>query len=534
MVSAGGYGAVLFDRDGTLIEDVPYLGDPAAVRPMPHAVATVTRARGYGLKVGVVTNQSGVGRGLVDAAQLAAVRRRVEQFFGPFDTWQTCPHTDADECQCRKPRPGLVFAAAAELGVALDRCVVVGDIGADIIAAQTAGAAAVLVPTDQTRAAEVAAAPVVAADLAQALDWIRSGHLTEAAPITVADGAPLPAPAPQESEHVLAVRPDSAGDVLVTGPAIRAIAARAARVTLWCGSRGRAAAELLPGIDELFEAAVPWLDPRPTPVNAPDVEALTGRLRDVDAQRAVIFTSFHQSALPTALVLRLAGIDHVSAISTDYPGSLLTVRHQVDEDLPEPTRALSLAQAAGYPAPPCDDGRLRVRGPLPDVSARVGRGSYVVLHPGSNVPARACPPQRCAEFVADLRAAGWRVLVTGGRAETALTAYVAGQEGEDLGGRLTFAELAAVLAGADCLVVGNTGPAHLAAAVGTPVVSLFAPTVPFARWGPHGVPVVRLGDAMAPCRDTRATICPVPGHPCLSTVTATDVVAAVEKLTCES
>jgi ADP-heptose:LPS heptosyltransferase len=115
-----------------------------------------------------------------------------------------------------------------------------------------------------------------------------------------------------------------------------------------------------------------------------------------------------------------------------------------------------------------------------------------------------------------------------------LAAFVAGQHGTDLSGRLSLAELAAVLAGAESVVVGNTGPAHLAAAVGTPVVSLFAPTVPYERWGPYGVPVVRLGEPSAPCRDTRATLCPVPGHPCLSGVTGTDVVAAVEKLTCES
>jgi len=80
------------------------------------------------------------------------------------------------------------------------------------------------------------------------------------------------------------------------------------------------------------------------------------------------------------------------------------------------------------------------------------------------------------------------------------------------------------------VVVGNTGPAHLAAAVGTPVVSLFAPVVPAARWAPYGVPSVLLGDQDAPCRDSRAKLCPVPGHPCLDSVTAEDVVAAVDKL----
>ena len=80
------------------------------------------------------------------------------------------------------------------------------------------------------------------------------------------------------------------------------------------------------------------------------------------------------------------------------------------------------------------------------------------------------------------------------------------------------------------VVVGNTGPAHLAAAVGTPVVSLFSPVVPAARWAPYGVPTVVLGDQSAACRGTRARECPVPGHPCLTSVTAQDGVAAVEEL----
>ncbi|CAA9223018.1 MAG: Putative transferase, partial [uncultured Corynebacteriales bacterium] len=116
-------------------------------------------------------------------------------------------------------------------------------------------------------------------------------------------------------------------------------------------------------------------------------------------------------------------------------------------------------------------------------------------------------------------------------AETGLTAAVAGPSGAaDLGGRTSLAELAGVLAGAGAVVVGNTGPAHLAAAVGTPVVSLFAPVVPAERWAPYGVPTVLLGDQDAPCRASRARECPVPGHPCLDGVTVEDVVAAVDKL----
>ena len=114
--------------------------------------------------------------------------------------------------------------------------------------------------------------------------------------------------------------------------------------------------------------------------------------------------------------------------------------------------------------------------------------------------------------------------------ECPLTRAVAGGISRDLGGRTTLSELADVLDRSDAVVVANTGPAHLAAAVGTRVVSLFAPTVPAARWAPYGVPLELLGDQQAPCRGTRATRCPVPGHPCLSTVRPDDVLAALDRL----
>lgn len=522
-MSARRFDAVLFDRDGTLVEDVPYNGDPAAVRPVAGARATLDRLRANGVRVGVVTNQSGLARGLFTEVQMHAVRARIETLLGPFEAWQFCPHAEEDGCACRKPRPGLVLAAAAQLGVDPARCVVVGDIGADVGAAQAAGAASVLVPTPVTRAAEIAAAPVVAPDLAAAADWILSGT-----PAPQPDQEPVSA---AQGGHVLAVRADSVGDVLLTGPAIRAIAAGAAKVSLLCGPRGRAAADLLPGVDELVEWTVPWIDPQPPPVTAAEVEPMIKQLREAQYDQAVIFTSFHQSPLPTALLLRLAGVGHVTAISVDYPGSLLDVRVREDADVPEAERALRLAEAAGFALPPGDDGHLRVRRPLPDVTGLVGDGSYVVVHPGASVPARACPPQLCAAYVTALSRAGWRVLVTGAPDETALTAYVAGDDGVDLGGRTPLPALAAVLAGARCVVVANTGPAHLAAAVGTPVVSLYAPTVPYERWAPYGVPVVRLGDADAACRDTRATLCPLPGHPCLSHVEPAHVLSAVKELT---
>jgi ADP-heptose:LPS heptosyltransferase len=118
--------------------------------------------------------------------------------------------------------------------------------------------------------------------------------------------------------------------------------------------------------------------------------------------------------------------------------------------------------------------------------------------------------------------------VTGGPDERRLAAQVAGDTAT-IAGPADLADLARLLAAASCVVVGNTGPAHLAAAVGTPVVSLFAPTVPYLRWGPYRVPAARLGEAGAACRDTRATVCPVAGHPCLSTIEPDEVVAAVAR-----
>jgi len=169
------FDAAFFDRDGTLVRDVPYNAAPAAVEPMPGARAALDRLRAAGLRLGVVTNQSGIGAGLLTYAQVAAVNERVEALLGPFDTWQVCPHDDSAGCACRKPRPGLVLAAAAAVAAPPSRCVVVGDIGRDVAAGLAAGAAAVLVPTPVTLPKEVRAAPVVAADLAGAVDWILDG-----------------------------------------------------------------------------------------------------------------------------------------------------------------------------------------------------------------------------------------------------------------------------------------------------------------------------------------------------------------------
>jgi histidinol-phosphate phosphatase family protein len=164
--------AVLLDRDGTLVVDVPYNGDPGRVRPMPGARAALDRLRSAGVRLAVVSNQSGIARGLVTEAEVDAVNRRVEELLGPLGPWLVCPHDPDDGCPCRKPAPGLVLEAAAQLGIDPGRCAVVGDIGADVEAARAAGARGVLVPTPRTRREEVAAAPERASDLGEAVELL--------------------------------------------------------------------------------------------------------------------------------------------------------------------------------------------------------------------------------------------------------------------------------------------------------------------------------------------------------------------------
>jgi len=127
--------AVLLDRDGTLVVDVPYNGDPDEVLPLPGVADALARLRRAGVQTPLVSNQSGVARGLLSRAQVDAVNARLAELVGPLGPVFVCEHGPSDGCDCRKPRP-------------------------------------VLVPTAATRPEEVAAAPEVAADLGAAVDLL--------------------------------------------------------------------------------------------------------------------------------------------------------------------------------------------------------------------------------------------------------------------------------------------------------------------------------------------------------------------------
>jgi heptosyltransferase-3 len=356
------------------------------------------------------------------------------------------------------------------------------------------------------------------------------------------------ADSPVARRRVLAVRQDSDGDVLLAGPALRQLRADGdvGAVHLLVTPAGAEAAHLLPGVDEVIVAEAPWADAACSVPHAQALDDLLGHVRRGRYDEVVVLTSYHQSALPMALLAKWAGVPRVVADSESAAGSLLDVRHRRMPDGDDPgfggvhevEAMCALMEAAGHPS--TGDTRLRVEHPplpaelvleLEPHDLAVSDRPYVVVHPTASVPTRALGVDRAAEHAQALAADGWRVVVTGGPEEQEVGVAVTPLGGVDLTGRTSLAELAGVLAGASAVVVGNTGPAHLAAAVGTPVVSVFAPVVPVERWRPWGVPAVVLGDQLAACALTRARQCPVPGHPCTSWVSGRDVVAAVRRLT---
>lgn len=143
--------AVFLDRDGTVVEDPGYLGDPARVRLIPGAADAIARLNRAGRMVVLVTNQSGIGRGLYGEEDFRAVQRRIEELLArdgaKLDAVYHCPHSPdtSPACECRKPAPGLFLRAAEEHGIDLTRSVFVGDRVRDIAPAAQWGARGIMV-----------------------------------------------------------------------------------------------------------------------------------------------------------------------------------------------------------------------------------------------------------------------------------------------------------------------------------------------------------------------------------------------------
>lgn len=348
------------------------------------------------------------------------------------------------------------------------------------------------------------------------------------------------------SERVLAVRLDNLGDVLVTSPAIHAIrdSLPNASLTLLASPVGAQAGRLNPDLHGIIVYEAPWMDPwHRLPQDLERERRVLEALRAEHFDAAVIFSSFRQSPLPAAYLCYLAGIPLRLAASIDGPGSLLTTRHHHPEHMMhEVERGLDLVSAVGFTTERDDlvlqvpdDARAEVRAMLPEIRAQArSDGSLVVVHPGCSMPARTYSWERYAE-VCDLlvERLGATVVLTGADSERELVARIrerARVEVIDLAGALSFPVVCGLIEAADVVVTNNTGPMHIAAAVKTPVVALFALTNPPEQWGPWRVPHRQLFHEV-PCRLCYQRICPFE-HECLA-VSPEEVLAAVLDLMSE-
>lgn len=176
-------GVVYLDRDGTLNFDPGYLNEPDQLRLLPGVGQAVARLNRAGFKTIVLSNQSGLARGLITLEQLDAIHQRLRELLAEdgarLDGIFICPHHPEDACSCRKPAPGLVMRARQELGLASDHTVVIGDKASDVGLARNIGATAVFVSSghhpeeEQARMADQGLAPdFMARDLAGAVKWI--------------------------------------------------------------------------------------------------------------------------------------------------------------------------------------------------------------------------------------------------------------------------------------------------------------------------------------------------------------------------
>lgn len=350
----------------------------------------------------------------------------------------------------------------------------------------------------------------------------------------------------RDARRILAVRLDNLGDVLVTTPALHAIkqSAPRARLALLASPVGAQVGALDPDVDEVIVYTAPWMDPwGRLPQDSRREQAMIETLRAGAFDGAIIFTSYHQSALPAAYLCYLADIPLRAAASIDGPGSLLTTRHKHPERLMhEVERGLDLVGALGM-ATDSLDLRLRVpdaaRATAQALLARLGAEPsrpLIVVHPGCSMPARTYPWELYAQVCALLaERLGAVTLLTGAADERPLVRRIhaslpgrARQAVYPLAGALSFAELCALIEMADVTITNNTGPMHIAAATHTPVVALFALTNPPEQWGPWRV-ASRVLNHDVTCRICYQRVCPY-GHECLRLVTPAMVAEAATEL----
>lgn len=345
-----------------------------------------------------------------------------------------------------------------------------------------------------------------------------------------------------DARHILCIRLDALGDVVMTGPALRALRAGHPQrhITLLTSPQGAAVARLMPEIDRVIEYAAPWMKATPTRHDTRHERHVMGQLRAQRYDAAVIFTVCTQSPLPAALLTYLAGIPRRLAHCRENPYQLLThwlIDREAEHGGHEVQRQLDLVAAVGAR---CTDQRLAVRVPITAVrrvqqrlvqSGSTSADARVVVHPGASAPARRYPAEHFATAARLLHErTGCTIIFTGSAAERELIETIRtalGAPSISLAGELDVAELAATIALCDVLVVNNTGPAHIAAALGTPVVDLYAQTnLQHTPWQVES----RVLFHDVPCRGCLKSICPQGHHDCLRRLAPERVAAAAAEL----
>jgi heptosyltransferase III len=366
--------------------------------------------------------------------------------------------------------------------------------------------------------------------------FARRGSALRAALVRAA-GRPRPDPSaqpPQLPSHprVLAIRPDHVGDILFTGPALtELVAASGAAVTLLVGPWGAAAARLLPGKHTVTTLPFPWFDRRPKlPPGAAFLRLFTAArqlrgqfdaaitYRDDDWWGALLARA---AGIPVRIgfagELNLAGLTHALPFRTGHVAaagvalSLATVGRRLLDVTPHdyPLRVTTSPAAAAT-----------ARGLLMATGLN-GARRLIVVHPGSGSPVKRWAPDRWGELLRT-RPTDVAVAVSGSEEESTLaeaTAKCIGGRVASLAGRTSLPELAALLAEATVVVGPDSGPLHLAVAVGTPTVHLFGPAsaARFGPWGPAGKHrVVNLGLPCSPCG--RLDWPAAEDHPCVRAI----------------
>lgn len=345
----------------------------------------------------------------------------------------------------------------------------------------------------------------------------------------------------QHARKLLCVRLDSAGDVLLTTPALTALkeAVPGRHVTLLTSPSGARAAQLVPAVDEIVEFEAPWM--KPPGAGAAADRALIDRLAAGGYDAAVVFTVYSQNPLAAAYLVYLAGVPrclahcrenayHLLSDAVPDPEPQQRVRHEVRRqlDLVATTGAVPSSDALSMAIPPV--ARRRAAAAL--ATLQIPRdGPLVVAHVGATAPSRRYPRQLFAAALDLVVAAqGARVVLTGDASEVGLVESVRAAMrafAYSLAGCLGFAELCALIEAADVVVSNNTAPVHIASAVGTPVVDLYALTNP--QHLPWRVPH-RVLFHDVPCRYCYKSVCPMGHHDCLARVAPGQVADAVSSL----